>query len=314
MTLLQGDGVSVIIPVRDATQSLGRQLRALAQQIDAPPFEVTLVDNGRNGNLAARFREDAAQLTVRVADATSAPGTAFARNVGIGNTTAPKLLFCDADDVVGPTWVRDGAAALDEVPVFSGGAVPFTPAELSGPLEDVWGLLAQRLPGYVEAAADMPAGTYPVLLGCSFGARRSVLLELGGFDEGFGSQAEDNDLAFRAQKLLGTLPRAAHVAVAYRIRPGHETSLRRAFSAGFAHAELCARHDAWHLSPSRQGRWVLRPLKEIVTGRGVMSSRADVVGRLVGLVAGRAWFTLVRPTRARSGSSCRADHDTTSRP
>lgn len=116
----------------------------------------------------------------------------------------------------------------------------------------------------------MPQGTYPVLLGCSFGVRRSFALELGGFDETFGSQAEDNDLALRAQRRLGALQRTGHVAVAYRVRPPPEASLRRAVGAGSNHARLCAVHDAWGLSPSCQGRWVLRPLREAARGHGIL--------------------------------------------
>lgn len=292
--------VSVIIPVRGASASLAVQLSALAAQLDAPPFVVVLVDNGRNGDLQALARTHATHLAVTVVDATRQAGTAFARNRGIERATTEKLLFCDADDVVGPTWVRDGAAALDAHPMFSGGAVPFTSDELDRAIGDVWATLGARLPRYLaqhDQVTPMPQGTYPVLLGCSFGVRRSFALELGGFDETFGSQAEDNDLAFRAQRRLGALPRAGHVAVAYRVRPPREASLRRAVGAGFNHARLCAVHDAWGLSPSYQGRWVLRPLREAARGHGILGPRADAVGRLFGLVVGRVWFRSHRRRR-----------------
>lgn len=43
--------VSVIIPVRGSSVSLAVQLSVLAVQLDAPPFVLVLVDNGRNGDL-----------------------------------------------------------------------------------------------------------------------------------------------------------------------------------------------------------------------------------------------------------------------
>ena len=290
-----GAEVSVIIPMFAAARVVAPQLAALAAQRDAPPFVVVLADNGRNGDLRESVRAHAAGLEVVVVDATGARGTAFARNLGIEHAPSEKLLFCDADDVVGPTWVRDGARALEIHPVFSGGAVPFTAAELAAPTHEVWALLEQRIPEYVVDAVAMPAGTYPILLGCSFGMTRAFAREIGGFDVTFGSQCEDNDLAFRVQRVHGSLPRAGHVAVAYRIRPADEASMRRALSAGFRHAGLCARHDAWGLSPSFKGRWVARPIKEIVTGRGILGPRADAAGRLAGLIAGRVWFHALAP-------------------
>lgn len=62
-------------------------------------------------------------------------------------------------------------------------------------------------------------------------------------------------------------------------------------------ARLCAVHDAWGLSPSYQGRWVLRPLREAARGHCIRGPRADAVGRLFGLVVGRVWFRSHRRRR-----------------
>lgn len=168
--------VSVIIPVRGASASLAVQLSVLAVQLDAPPFVLVLVDNGRNGDLRALVRAHAPHLAVTVVDATRQAGTAFARNRGIERATTETLLFCDADDVVGPTCVRGGAMAVDAHPMFSGGEVPFTSDELDRALRDVWARLAGWLPRSLaqpDPVTPMLQGTYPVLLGCSFGVRRS---------------------------------------------------------------------------------------------------------------------------------------------
>ncbi|EFP57977.1 hypothetical protein [Dermacoccus sp. Ellin185] len=56
------------------------------------------------------------------------------------------------------------------------GAPPFTSDELHSALRDVWATLAGWLPRYPaqpDQVTPMPQGTYPVLLGCSFGVQRS---------------------------------------------------------------------------------------------------------------------------------------------
>ena len=73
------------------------QLNVLA----APPIVRVLVDNGRNVDLRALAGVHAPHLAVTVVDATRQAGTAFARNRGIERATTERLLFCDADDVVG---------------------------------------------------------------------------------------------------------------------------------------------------------------------------------------------------------------------
>lgn len=293
--------VCVIIPCFAAEPVIAPQLQALARQQGAGSFQVVLSDNGRNPNLAAVARDAAPTLDVVIADATAESGTAYARNMGMHVASAEKLLFCDADDIVGPTWVRAGAQMLDEVPVFSGGAVPFTAEELDRPLDAVWETLAERLGPYLEDAHDMPAGTYPVLLGCSFGIQRQFARYLGGFDRAFGRQAEDNDLAFRAQAAYGSLPRAAFVSIAYRVRPPGEVSLRRAFDSGFRHAELCAKHDAWTLSPSFQGRWAVRPFKEAMTEPLSPYQRCETLARVLGLTLGSARYRLLPSPEPRLG-------------
>lgn len=293
--------VCVIIPCFDASDVIVPQLQALQAQRSAPAFQVVLSDNGRNPGLLAVARRAAPALDVVVADATAEAGTAYARNMGMHVARGEKLLFCDADDVVGPTWVRDGAQMLEEVPVFSGGAVPFTAAELDRPLAQVWETLQERLEAYLEDAHDMRVGTYPVLLGCSFGMQRSFAHHLGGFDRSFKRQAEDNDLAFRAQAAYGSLPHAGFVSIAYRVRPAHEVSLRRAFDSGFRHAEMCAKHDAWGLSPSFKGRWAARPVKE-ATRPGLSSyQRCEVLARVVGLAVGRARCSVFEAPTPRLG-------------
>ncbi|WP_197418877.1 glycosyltransferase family A protein [Dermacoccus sp. CCH2-D9] len=143
------------------------QLNVLA----APPIVRVLVDNGRNVDLRALAGVHAPHLAVTVVDATRQAGTAFARNRGIERATTERLLFCDADDVVGPTWVRDGAMALDAHPMFSGGELPFTSDELDRALRDAWATLAGWLPRYLAQPDQVTRDAAGGRTRCCSGAR-----------------------------------------------------------------------------------------------------------------------------------------------
>src|SRR4051812_13101904 len=102
--------ISVVVVVKDGEAHLGRQLAALDAQVGAPPFEVIIADNGsRDGTcaLVERWIQDGPSSPDRalLVDAGARPGIPFARNQGVLASTGEVIAFCDADDVVAPTWV-----------------------------------------------------------------------------------------------------------------------------------------------------------------------------------------------------------------
>ena len=281
--------VSVIIPCFRASSFLPLQLEALQRQLDPVDFEVLLCDNGENvglEQLASRFERETGR-SARVIDATSRPGTAFARNRGIAEARGEKLLFCDADDVVMPDWVRMGARQLQRWPAFSGGAIPVDASIVDEGWQAVVEAVQSEMVPEREELGFSGSKDYPILMGGSFGMTRELARELGGFDTSFGGQGEDNDLAFRLVRKLGFLPDASHACIAYRMRPDAEVTWRRAFDAGFKHALVCARHNAWEASPAYRGKWLLRPLA--ILRDGLRSRRLDQadLARQLGLIAGR---------------------------
>lgn len=276
-----------------AERELPLQLEALARQVDAPPFEVLLVDNGGNPDLRGLAVEARAMLpNLRVVDATDRRGAGYARNVGIGAARTERLLFCDADDVVMPEWVNFGVRQLERVPVFSGGAVPVSEQLCA----QGWEAVVDHVGPHEEPTTALPlSGTvdYPILMGGSFGIHRSLAVEVGGFDLSFGSVAEDNDLAFR---IVGTgvgLLDAGHVCIGYRMRD-QSGSFRRGVRAGIGHGRLCAMHGAWTNSPAYRGRWPGRLFKEValIPWRWMRLARRsrpayfDALGRQIGCAVG----------------------------
>src|SRR5947209_1749173 len=102
--------VSVIVPARDAQDTLPRTLKAiLAQELDGE-FEVIVVDDGSHDRTADVARQAAA--TIRVLEQPP-QGPAAARNFGAAKARAGRLAFCDADVFPAPGWLRAGRDALD---------------------------------------------------------------------------------------------------------------------------------------------------------------------------------------------------------
>lgn len=253
--------VSVVIPCHDAAGTLALQLAALSRQDAAPDFEIVVVDNRSRDGLAAVVQRWAAELPrLRLVSAPRLPGAAYARNVGIGASTGERLLFCDADDVVARDWVREGAAALEQVAVVNGDDVTLPFAAFTC-LDSLWdGHLDRRPRGELERISEPVP--YPILLGGNFAARRETLLSVGGFDAAMIDANEDNDLAVRLQRSGALIHRSHAMLIAQRSRAGAKASFRRAFRAGRGHVALAATHDLRRDSPSlSRGTWRLDPLR-----------------------------------------------------
>ena len=98
--------ISVIIPARDASATIERQLRAVcAQELDGS-FEVLVVDNGSTDDTSEVVTKVSAALPqIRLVRGPRRPNRSAARNVGAAAAQAPRLAFCDADDIVGEGWL-----------------------------------------------------------------------------------------------------------------------------------------------------------------------------------------------------------------
>jgi len=101
--------VSVIVPARNSATTLGEQLEALAAQDHDGPWELVVADNGSTDDTVAvverAVRGTRPWVDARVVDASQRAGSAHARNVGAAHARGDLYCFCDADDVVEPSWL-----------------------------------------------------------------------------------------------------------------------------------------------------------------------------------------------------------------
>lgn len=203
---------SVIIATYNGASTIGEQLSALAEQVQAPPFEVLVVDNGSTDDLAdvvSRFEDS---LRVRLIRATEQQGQAFARNHGATHSEARHVLFCDQDDRVSITWVRALTSALDQQP----GCFVTSALELRRYNDDTARILFAGSDADVVTPYKV-SGYLPFAYGCNLGFRREDFLTIGGFDTSFQGGGEDQDLSWRAIEAGLTLV-TVDSFVSYRLR------------------------------------------------------------------------------------------------
>src|SRR4051794_4110503 len=97
--------VSVVIPARNASATLGRTLDCLARQELDGRYEVLVVDDGSDDGTPDLARRAAGPVTVLEPGRV---GAAEARNLGVAAGAAPAIAFTDADCFPAPDWLARG--------------------------------------------------------------------------------------------------------------------------------------------------------------------------------------------------------------
>jgi GT2 family glycosyltransferase len=189
--------LSVIVPTCHRNEDLGHCLEALQPRDDETiiasvviktirtknfVYEVIVTDDGLRGTAEGLISE-----RYRWARWCAGPrrGPAANRNSGARNSQGEWLLFLDDDCVPLSSWLEAYASATHQFPdysVFEGQTVAPQPQQRSDH----------------ESPINVKGG---LLWSCNFGIKRTLFLEVGGFDEKFPVPAmEDMDLQFRLKQ------------------------------------------------------------------------------------------------------------------
>jgi glycosyltransferase involved in cell wall biosynthesis len=226
---------SIVIPARNAEAVLGAQLEGLAGQDHDGTWEVVVADNGSTDGTATLVERWVAEFptSLRVVDASRNRGINAARNSGVAHTTSERLLFCDADDIVAPSWVRSMVAALDC------GDIAGTGVELERLNQPE--VIRRRS---INAPWCHEGMMFPI--GASMGVRRNVWDAVGGFDESFNHGGWDElDFCYAAQRLGFSLAWVDEPLLHYRIRPDWRGTLRQQFGVGRGEQQFRVKHPEY---------------------------------------------------------------------
>lgn len=107
--------LTIVIPVRNRAELVGRTLRSVAVQT-LRPLDVVLVDNGSTDDTRSVLERWAAEvrtadLNIRILDEPQA-GAARARNTGLAAVRTPWTMFFDSDDTMLPDHAGRAVAAI----------------------------------------------------------------------------------------------------------------------------------------------------------------------------------------------------------
>ena len=225
--------LSVVIACKNAAQTIGVQLEALAAQRADLDWQVLLCDNGSDDDtlaVAGRYRGMVPGL--RVVPAAERRGPAFARNAGAAESTARWLAFVDADDEVAAGWLPAMVAGLRQHDLVAG---RFEARRLNPP-----SVLRSRQLDQDTQLQYSPFGlALPHAGGGNLGVSRAVFEKVGGFDDQL-KCLEDTDFCWRVQLAGYPLVFWPEAVVHVRLR----SSARGMWSQGRAYGSPAAVLDA----------------------------------------------------------------------
>lgn len=214
--------VAVVMPARNAADTIGEQLEALAAQ--TVDFHLVIVDSQSTDatvEVAERYRHRFARF-----DIVAAPkaGAATARNSGARVTDAKLLAFCDADDRVRAGWLAalvDGLSIAD----VAYGRVAYKEFNDARTL--------RRFDVKNEGDAATPReGIVRVMSGVS-AIRTELFHQVGGFDERYdGIGNEDGEFYFRVQLAGGAVVSRPDAVVDCRLRSDYRSMWRQSWRNG----------------------------------------------------------------------------------
>jgi hypothetical protein len=180
--------VTVVIPTRNRWHFLERTLGSALRQ-DGVALEVIVVDDGSTDETPGRLAKEPDER-VRVIRHEASRGVATARNAAIEEARGEWLAFLDDDDLWSPEKLRvqiEAARAHDADWAYSSAVIVDEHLTVRDLIEAP---PPERMIERVLPYNPIPAGASNVV------ARRDVVREVGGYDEGF-SQLADWDMWIR---------------------------------------------------------------------------------------------------------------------
>jgi GT2 family glycosyltransferase len=195
--------ISVVVVNWNRAALLRQSLRSLAAQTGVA-FEVILVDNGSTDNSLATVRGERFTFRLQIIQNKTNLGFCAANNQGIRAAGGELIALLNNDAEADPGWLQALASAFDD-PRVGMAASKILVHEEPTKLDKVGHLIYRDGQNRGRGAGEIDRGQYDQLEdvlwpdGCAAMYRKSMLDEIGGFDEDFFAYADDAELGLRAR-------------------------------------------------------------------------------------------------------------------
>lgn len=223
---------TVIVCTYNGADTIEECLRSLLAQDFSEDYEIIVVDDGstdETDTVVERFTDDGVQLIRHQTN----KGLAAARNTGWKAAEGTYVAYIDDDAVAPPDWLSSLHARYDEHIDGVGGYPESYYNDVIGDFEVARGLYRY---GPDAENIDGPGG-----MNMSF--RRSVLEDLGGFDENFVHIGDDADIGKRIQKQGINYVVDPNITVEHKFPQTLWEYCRKNFHRGKGAKQLSEKHD-----------------------------------------------------------------------
>jgi mycofactocin system glycosyltransferase len=223
--------VTVLVPVRDRPEELGRCLQAVGEH----PHVVVVDDGSRD---PSRVREVAGSTGARIVRRPVPGGPAAARNTGLATVSTPFVAFLDSDCIPPPGWLRTLAAHMED-PALGAVAPRVRGRSARRTTAQRWAAARSPLDLGTHRGPVLPGGRIPYVPTAALLVRRSALGA--GLDEGL-RYGEDVDLVWRLCDAGWAVRYEPGVVVDHEEPATWRAFLARRYRYGTSAGPLAARH------------------------------------------------------------------------